>query len=216
MRVVGQGIDIDRFKIQDSRFKNEEGEFKIVTVGRITPSKDYDTLIDAVAFARKNSNLEIHVDIVGPTSVSSDETYLKALKEKIIQKGLNSVTIFRGPVANTGLPDFLGGYDLFVNMGHTGSLDKAVPEAMAVGLPVLTCNEAFKEVLGPFKADLMYAKGDAEALGGKVLRVAALSEEERRTLGAELRAIVLRDHSLQSFAQKIISAIQSSIHHEHS
>lgn len=220
VRIIGQGIDVEKFQNritnQESGIRNGDGEFKIVTVGRITPSKDYDTLIDAVAVVRKNSNFKIHVDIMGPTSVASDGTYLKSLSEKITQKGLNTVIIFRGPVANTGLPELLSRYDLFVNMGHTGSLDKAVPEAMAVGLPVLTCNEAFKDVLGPFKADLMYAKGDAEALGNKILRVAVSSGEERQELGMALRAIVVRDHSLQPFIKKIISGIELLKHYERS
>jgi glycosyltransferase involved in cell wall biosynthesis len=220
VRVVGQGIDTGRFKIQSEtrpnvpesvRYGRElkvgDGEFRIVTVGRITPSKDYDTLIDAIEVAQKNSNLKIHVDIVGPISVASDEVYLKSLKEKIIQKSLNNVIIFRGPVANAELPELLGGYDLFVNMGHTGSLDKAVPEAMAVGLPVLTCNEAFKEVLGPFKADLMYAKGDYLTLSSKILKIIELSIDERINLGLALRSIVRRDHNLKTFVQKIVSEI---------
>ena len=208
VKVIGQGIDTERFMIHDSRFMIQGGAFKIVTVGRITPSKDYDTLIDAVIIVRTNSNLKIHVDIVGPTSVESDEVYLKSLKEKITQKGIGDAVTFLGPVANSKLPEALAGYNLFVNMGHTGSLDKAVPEAMAMGLPVLTCNEAFKEVLGPFRGDLMYAKSNAEALGGKILRLAALSENERRILGGELRAIVVREHSLKSFVSKILSSIQ--------
>ena len=133
---------------------------------------------------------------------------VKSLKEKITQKGIGDAVTFLGPVANSKLPEALAGYSLFVNMGHTGSLDKAVPEAMAMGLPVLTCNEAFKEVLGPFRGDLMYAKSNAEALGGKILRLAALSENERRILGGELRAIVVREHSLKSFVSKILSSIQ--------
>ncbi len=209
VRVVGQGIDTSRFKIQDSRFRNREEIFKIVTVGRIAPSKDYDTLIDAVDLLQKKSNLKISVDIIGPTSVASDEAYLKQLKEKIAQKDLAGIINFVGPVANASLPEVLASYDLFVNMGQTGSLDKAVPEAMACELPVLTCNEAFSEVLGPFTASLMYPKSDSEALAGKIREIVELSAEERKALGEKLRAIVVRDHSLQAFVRKIISAIES-------
>jgi glycosyltransferase involved in cell wall biosynthesis len=208
VRVIGQGIDVNRFTIQDSRFTNADEKFKIVTVGRITPSKDYDTFIEAILGVREKYWQKIVVDIIGPTTVASDETYLNHLKEKIAEKGLVGIISFLGPIANNNLPETLSRYHLFVNMGHTGSMDKAVPEAMAVGLPILTCNEAFYEVLGPFRGDLMYPKGDAEALSGKVLEVIGLSEEERKKLGQELRAIVVRDHSLNSFVHKIILFIQ--------
>lgn len=150
------------------------------------------------------------MDIFGPTAGASDEAYLNRLKEKVAQKALAGVIAFRGPVANNELPEVLAGYDLFVNMGQTGSLDKAVPEAMAVGLPVLTCNEAFKEVLGPFRGDLMYGKGDSKLLAGKIKKITELSADDRRMLGEELRAIVVRDHSLRSFVSKILFAIKFS------
>ncbi|MDO8590482.1 MAG: glycosyltransferase, partial [bacterium] len=216
VKVVGQGIDVNRFKIQDSGFKNGEGKFRLVTVGRITPSKDYDTLVDATEKVCQNSTLVFRIDAFGPTSVASDEAYLKRLKEKIVQKGLDKVIVFRGPITNINLPEVLQKYDLFVNMGHTGSLDKAVPEAMACGLPILTCNEAFKAVLGPFTGDLMYPKDDSQALAGKIEWVSKLAVDERRALGEDLRAIVIRDHSLQNFVGKIIRAIKSFQNHERS
>jgi glycosyltransferase involved in cell wall biosynthesis len=207
-KVIGQGIDTNKFKVESLKLKDEGGVFKIVTVGRITPSKDYDTLINAVEILKKNSAFKISVDIVGPTPFISDESYLKSLQEKIVQKGLVGVINFLGPVANMKLPNTLSDYDLFVNMGHTGSLDKAVPEAMASGLPVLTCNEAFKDVLGPFTEDLMYKKGDSRALAEKIKRVMEFSESERLVLGESLRSIVVQNHSLATFVGKIISAIE--------
>lgn len=43
-----------------------------------------------------------------------------------------------GAVANRNIIPFLQEADLFVNTSHTGSLDKAIVEAMACGLPILT------------------------------------------------------------------------------
>jgi glycosyltransferase involved in cell wall biosynthesis len=80
---------------------------------------------------------------------------------------------------------------------------------MASGLPILTCNEAFKEVLGPYTAGLMYQKGDAKALSDKIKSIVDFSENERLALGEALREIVVRNHSLISFVGKIISAIKS-------
>lgn len=214
VKVVGQGIDTEKFKTQNSKLKSEVEEFGIVTVGRIAPSKDYDVLIDAVEKICKESSALIKVDIVGPTSVISDQEYLKRLKEKVERKGLSHVITFKGSIANFELPEVLVQYDLFVNMGHTGSLDKAVPEAMAVGLPVLTCNEAFNDVLGRFRGDLMYSKGDAEALHERILWVLGLSEDERRILGGHLREIVVQGHSLKTFAFKIVSTIELLTHHD--
>lgn len=211
VRVVGQGIDTEKFQVlKVGKFQVEggEGKFRIITVGRITPSKDYDTLIDAAELLQQAPGT-FKIDVVGPVSLASDESYFARLKEKIAQKNLGGIINFVGPVANKDLPAFLGKADLFVNMGHTGSLDKAVPEAMAMGLPVLTCNEAFKEVLGPFIEVLMYPKSDPKALAAKMSWLMVLSSEKRQELGQALRQIVTRNHSLQTFVTKIISVIGS-------
>jgi len=209
VRVIGQGIDTGKFKSQKEKVKSEEGEFRIVTVGRIAQSKDYDTLIDAVEIVKRSGDGGIRVDIIGPTSNVSDEEYLARLKQKVCQKDLSENISFHSAVSNVDLPAVFSKYDLFVNMGRTGSLDKAVAEAMASGLPVLTSNEAFKDVLGPYKGDLMYPAGDIEAFASKIKYMIDLPSEKRKELGLGLRDIVVRDHSLQSFVSKIISAIQS-------
>ncbi len=209
VKIVGQGIDAEKFKAQNEKRKVEDGTFKIVTVGRITPSKDYETLIDAIETLRKKTATPFQVEIVGPTSVDSDKAYFESLKEKISQKGLGAIITFRGPIANDALPEFLATADLFVNMGHTGSLDKAVLEAMSSGIPALTCNEAYTGVLGHYRGLLMYPKRDLDGLVGTILHTMGLSEEKRNELGNALREIVVRDHSLKSFVQKIVSIINT-------
>ncbi|MEK7522407.1 MAG: glycosyltransferase, partial [Patescibacteria group bacterium] len=54
---------------------------------------------------------------------------------------------FVGPIPNKNIVEFYQSGDLFVNLSDTGSLDKAVLEAMACGLKVLTSNEAFKNIV---------------------------------------------------------------------
>ena len=71
-------------------------------------------------------------------------------------------------VANKNIVSFLQNADLFVNMGQTGSLDKAMVEAMACGLPILTCNEALEEVLEDYQEELMYPKKDYRSLAEKI------------------------------------------------
>ncbi len=209
VKVVGQGIDTSKFKMKSEKLKMEEGEgiFRIISVGRITPSKDYETLIEAIE-KLVGRGLIFEVRIIGPSILDSDKKYLDDLKEKISRKKLENVIKILPPVSNTELPEILAGYDLFVNMGRTGSLDKAVPEAMAVGLPILTSNEAFKEVLGSFKEGLMYEKSDSKELAFKMEGLMSKTREERKKLGEKLREIVVREHSLELFVKKILKPFQ--------
>lgn len=203
VRIVGQGIDIEKFKPVP---KKESRVFRIISVGRISRSKDYKTLIRAIEELNDN-NLE--VKIIGGPGLSEDEVYLKGLKELIKRKRLGQVLRFIGPKPNRDIIEFLQTADLFVNMSHTGSLDKAVLEAMACGLPILTCNEALGDVLGKYAENLMYPKKDFKALAKKIEFFAKLNNKNKKALSKDLRQIVVENHSLNSLIKKISSALKS-------
>jgi glycosyltransferase involved in cell wall biosynthesis len=209
IKVIGQGIDVEKFKPLESR-DLLLNYFKILSVGRISPIKDYETLIEAIdILVNKKSKEKIQVDIIGAPAFSSQEKYLKRLKEIIIKKKLENVVRFLGPVPNRDIVGFLQDADIFVNTSHTGSLDKAIVEAMACGLPILTCNEALESVLGDLAKMLIYPKKDSVKLAEKIGWLAGLGEKERRDLGEKLRFIAVRDHSLENFVKKIKQSLLS-------
>ncbi|MES2953248.1 MAG: glycosyltransferase family 4 protein [Patescibacteria group bacterium] len=207
IRVIGQGIDIQKFKAGGSRFKVQGSrKFNIVTVGRIAASKGVETLVDAVAILKEGGRL-VRAEVVGGPVVAADNAYFEQIQKQVREKGLERDFSFPGPVANRDLPVRLQDADLFVNMGKTGSLDKAVPEAMATELPVLTSNEAFLEVLGPYTNDLMYSPGDAAGLASKIEAIMDMEPQKYRELGVALREIVVKDHGLERFIRAIVSAL---------
>lgn len=203
IKVVGQGIDVNKFKIQNSKLKTDD-IFRIITVGRISPSKDYETLILAAEIL-KNSGLMFNIEIIGGPAVETDKVYFEQLKKQVNDKNLNNTVKFIGPVANKDINQCLQSADLFVNMGQTGSLDKAVLEAMASGLPVLTCNEALLEVFGSYKDLLMYPKQDYNLLAEKIRYIYNLPEEQYKKISADLRQIVIENHSLNRLIKKILN-----------
>lgn len=205
IRTIGQGIDVNKFSpILQDRKNDKNDMFKIITVGRISPVKDYETLIGAIGVLNKD-NVKISADIVGDVGLSCQGKYLEGLKSLIQEKKLGNVINFIGSVPNREIAAKLQQADLFVNMSHTGSLDKAILEAMACGLPVLTCNEALLEVLGDdYKAMLMYPKNDLEELAKKIKFIMNLDKVERKKISEDLREIVVKDHSLKGLIDRII------------
>lgn len=210
IKIVGQGIDLSKFKVE-SLSAGETGSNlkvgnrnKIISIGRISPSKDYGTLIKAVEIL-KNKGVALTVEIIGGPAVEADKKYLFELREMAKAKNLDEIINFVGPVANKDIVGYLESAGLFVNMGLTGSLDKAILEAMATGIPILSCNESFKEVLGDFKEILMYPKGDFEILARKIQFISGLAEEKYFSLGAALRKIVATGHSLPGLVMKILN-----------
>ncbi|MDQ5931510.1 MAG: hypothetical protein QG607_211, partial [Patescibacteria group bacterium] len=84
IRVVGQGIDTGFFCPKEG--KSEEG-FRIVVVGRISPVKNYETLI--LAAEKLQSEIEgLSVEIVGGAGLPEQEKYLDQLKKLVTEKKL--------------------------------------------------------------------------------------------------------------------------------
>jgi len=204
VKVVGQGIDTAVFKPQ-SQISNLKSQklFKIISIGRISPSKDYETLIRAAEILAKNG-IKLQAEIMGGLGLPEDEQYLDNLKKMIREKKLEEAINFAGPVPNKDIVNYLQSADLFVNMGLTGSLDKAVLEAMSCGLPVLTCNEALIDILGKYKEILMYSKKDYEGFAEKIEFILKLNYETRKKIGEDLRDIVVENHSVDGLITKIL------------
>ncbi len=201
VKVIGQGIDTEKFQMSNDKVQIKN---KIISVGRVSPVKNYETLIEAVKILN-GKGVQVDIEIIGGAGTPGQEKYFNDLKEKVANIGLNNQIKFIGQVPNRDILPHLQNAKIFANMSQTGSLDKAMVEAMAVGLPVVTCNEAMIEVLGKFKDILMYAKNDALALAQKIEFILNLPDEKYEKLGLALRKIVEENHSLEKFVKKIIS-----------
>ena len=201
INVIGQGIDVEKFKSLKPAGKPRN---EIISIGRISPSKDYGTLISAVEVL-KNKGVKIKVRIIGGPATESDKNYFNELSRTVDEKKLRDEIEFVGPVANREILKFLQSAALFVNMGQTGSLDKAMVEAMSAELPVLSCNEAMLEVFSDYKNELMYPKKDYKKLAEKIEYIINLPDEQYLKMGENLRRLVIDNHSLTKFINKILN-----------
>ncbi len=199
VKIVGQGIDTDFFKPLKNKPKNKI--FKIITIGRISPIKDYETLINAIEIL-KNKDIKFSVEIIGSPGTLKQEQYFQKIKNVVNDKKLNNFIYFLGPKSNREILRYLQRADLFVNMSRTGSLDKAILEAMAVELPILTCNESLSEVLGDKKNIFVYEKGDFKSLSNKIIYFIDL--HKKYFVFQNLRSLVVGKHSLGGFILRIL------------
>lgn len=208
VHVIGQGIDTDRFARAAAPDGERSGEpFRLIVVGRISPVKDYETLLRAVRHLA-DRGVDCVAEIVGAAPLPEQELYVKKLKDDAARLLIAERIVFRGAVANDEVPALLARADCFVNTSRTGSLDKAMVEAMAAGLPVLTSNESMREVLGGFSNELMFAPGDDHTLAQMIERITAMPLADRRDLGTMLRDLVIRHHDLRHFVRRICETLQ--------
>lgn len=206
VHIIGQGIDTDKFKAKSQKFKVSD-KFNIITVGRISPIKNYETLIDAVDILVKD-NIQVTVKIIGDIGLLGQEKYFSKLKQIVEENKLERIIFFIGAIPNKDIIKYLQESDMFVNTSNTGSLDKAVLEAMAAELPILTCNEALQGVLGNLSGLLMFPKGDSQYLAGKIKFIANMNNSDKINLGRNLRKIVKENHNLTNFVNKIANILK--------
>lgn len=203
--VTGHGIDTDFFKpaVEDG---GNNVVFKILSIGRISPVKNYETLIEALNILVNEKNFKnIKVDIIGAPGLKAQEEYLERLKKEVENKNLKDYISFLGPKPYPELPRFYENCDAFVNLSGTGSVDKAVLEAMACGKLVLTSNEAFVKILKDKGAELMVKPKSPRDLAEKIIVFAAMDDKTRASIEAKLREEVVQNHNLDKLVEKIIS-----------
>lgn len=188
LRVVGHGILSTVFFPAGVWPSNPH----IISVGRISPTKQYEPLIDAMELLVMKG-IKIKLSIGGGPISYSDKEYFESLKQRVSQKGLDDYVSFLGPVSYDRVSELYRTGTIFVNLSKTGSLDKAILEAMATGLHVITSNEAMK--------NLVDSKYSVIAEAG----VLARAIEERIHLSRDEEAVryVREQHSLPKLFKKL-------------
>lgn len=198
---VGQGIDVDLFSLIK---KQSEDTLQLVTVGRLSPVKNIDTLLQCCHILH-SQGVVFRFIVIGSAVTASEKEYAQKMKALAEELGLSKYVSFVGSLRQEELPASLAAADIFIHDGQTGSLDKAILEAMAVGVPVVSSNVAYIDMVQGSDSDFSYAAGNPKELVAKVQQYCALSLVTKERIIATNRDLVVRDHSLASFVKKIIS-----------
>jgi glycosyltransferase involved in cell wall biosynthesis len=200
--VTGHGIDLAHF---DARGERPAAPARLLAVGRLTPSKDPLTLVEATRLLVARGR-DVHLDLVGGGLAAGDAAYGERVRAGIAAAGLGERVSLHGSVPYRDVPALYRRSTLLVSASRTGSVDKVVLEAMACGRPVLTCNDSFPRLfaeLGETGAGLGFPPGDAAALAERVEGLLDAAPAERDALGERLRALVARDHEVDALMARL-------------
>jgi glycosyltransferase involved in cell wall biosynthesis len=209
LSIIGQGVDVARFRPAETETILPD-RFVLLTVGRISPVKRLEVLIDAISGLpeRRSDGRRIVVRFVGNPLTSRDVEYLTMLRRRVESAGVADRVEFSSACAFTQIDHTYREADLFVNSSDTDSVDKTVLEAMSTGLPVVTSNAAFVDIFDrEYAALCQVPKGDVPALANRLQRLIEMPGDERRALGSALRATVRRDHSLEALCSRVIKVL---------
>lgn len=114
----------------ETRPKNSDDLFRIVSVGTLTPRKGFHILIEALSLLSKELQKKIQLTIVGNGIMK------KELETLIKEKGLGESVFLAGYLKDPS--PVLKESDLFALVSENEGISNALLEAMIMGLPVIT------------------------------------------------------------------------------
>jgi glycosyltransferase involved in cell wall biosynthesis len=204
VRVVGQGIDTEFFRVMDVTKSAD-----LVTVGRVSPIKRVAEMASAVAAANGRYGTSYRLDVVGPI-LPGDERYLAQVLRLIADRGAGESIRFTGPIDQGELPQVLNRHRAFLHFSD-GALDRSAAEAMACGLPVISTNDAVKEILpAELRALLIAGRDDPASQADTLHRVLTMSATDLLQIGRRLRQVVTQDHSVEMLFDRILAEMGAS------
>lgn len=185
---IGHGIDMRQFVPRPPTLARG---LQVLTAGRISATKRIREMIDAVALMR-DRGIDAELTIAGTSVTPQECAYEEGLPDYLFVHKI-------GSVIHANMPELLATKAVFLNLSATESMDKAVLEALAVGVPVVTSNGAFREMLAPYN---LFVSEVSPAIVARAL-------EHAHTVDiSDLSHKVRIEHSLERLVEKIVEVLQ--------
>ena len=208
VRIVGHGIAFDASTPSES-IPSEKSGLRMVTVGRVSPAKKVDVLLDAYEIIMHG--IDSTFDIIGTAGRPEEKIYEAGLIQRSAGSAFKSSVHFLGPKTHAEVGALLPQYDLFLHASTgTGSVDKAVLEALLSGVPVISTSPAFRELLSPyglFVEEQKEKEKTAEGIAAAITTFVNKDESQKETIRQTLREKVVRDYSLSSLIPRLLTLL---------
>ena len=187
---IGHGIDLADFSCVE---RHREGALRLLALGRTSPAKGLETVVRAVAQVP-----DVRLAVHGPSLTDEEGRHREELERLVADLGISDRVTLGEPVPRDRVPELLAEVDVLVNNMRVGAPDKVVYEAAATCLPALASNPVFA---GFLPEELRFPREDANALAA---RIRGLTDLDFTALGRDLREKVVRDHSVESWADRVV------------
>jgi glycosyltransferase involved in cell wall biosynthesis len=201
LRITGHGVDTARYT---PRAGAAAQRGRVLAAGRLSPSKRYDTLAEALA---RLDGTEWRLRIASGGGYAVDAAYERSFVSRVAGLGMTERVALLGEVPYEALPDEYRTAWLLGHTSATGSLDKVVLEAMACGTPVVSTAPSSRALLEPVDATLAPTDAPAEQLAESLESVFGWSEARRQEVGEALRERVVAGHSLERWADQVVALL---------
>jgi glycosyltransferase involved in cell wall biosynthesis len=202
LHIMNHGINTNKFSFNEMKLWPTDS-INLLTVSRLSPTKNIELMLELVENLKLNlpqlkGNIKLKI-IGGPGNLEQFQ-YVEDLKKICESKGISDNVEFLGPLEQDQTIAHYHKADIFLNFSDTGSLDKAVLEAMSTGTLVLTTNVSFEPIL----PDIFFSTTkNPDSLAHKVEQIFYYSQDEKYKHSQNLRQIVEKNHNLDNLTHKI-------------
>ena len=207
--IIGHGINVGRFRPRLGEVKEPS---VILSVGRLASIKNYELLIDCIAYiSNKYNSQDFELHIVGGEEDNLASGYRLLLQDKIKKLKLDDIVKLIGPISYKHMVETYLDASVHINLCPTGGLDKSVLEGMACGVPTLVLNNSFAEldqIPGGFE---VLTSDHVEVISDKLVEYLNLSQHNRTINSDRIRRLVVEFHDEIKFIDKLSSSIQQLI-----
>lgn len=204
--VIPTGVDLRPFEQADgSAIRAARGwgaDRVLISVGRLAPEKNWETLLEAVARATP-VHPELRLILIGEGPSKNE------LERQAQALGIASRVEFLGKVPFDDIPSYLKAADLFGFASTTETQGLVTMEAIAAGLPVVAVDApGTRDVIRP-QVDGLLTENDSQALSQALCR---LLEDENLYRHYQSAAIQrARDFDIICQAQRLIEVYGQAI-----
>lgn len=196
IRVVDNGIEVDRFKTKSAparraEFDIREGDVVVTMVGRLSPEKGHATLLSAASRLRCKGRIKFLIVGDGPLA--------EELRAETARLNLNSHVVFTGFRKDT--PGIYAISDVLVNASSIEGLPMTILEAMAAEIAVVAARTGgIPDLVKDNETGLLFDAHDAEALA-RHLESLVEDQGKRRRLAANAAKFVRKNNSAERMCE---------------
>lgn len=204
--VVGHGVEVDRFRPPGT--ESAAYATTAVSVGRISPIKHLDQMIEAVALLRDERATTVRLKLFGAPATADDGRYEASLRQLTRSHELDHQVSFEGALPFGEVPEAYHDGALFLNLSETGAIDKAILESMASGCIPISRNASYAAIARENGLGWLVPEPGPAAVADRILRVLDRAATEGTAITERLRRIVVEQHSLDRLADSLIDQLQ--------
>lgn len=202
---LGQGVETNVYR---PVVRRSGKTLRVITVGRIAPSKGIDLLIEALA--DWGQSVDWRLVVVGGGTSESEIAYADELRRLALGKPGGDRIEFAGRRNAGEIAALLATSDVFINLSATGSLDKAIVEAMASGCPVISSNDAFVRIARDNGFSQCAIERTPHAVRAALSNLMAMPPEARQALADRQAQVAHRDHTLDGLIDRLCGVLDAT------